>query len=111
MTNYSKGANFERQIKAELELKGYLVIRAAGSHGIVDLVAFRPPRKPYATGETWFVQCKIHGTMSPSERRELYETAARWGAWAVRASRPKRGEILYERLFTHGKEQWVEVFA
>jgi hypothetical protein len=49
--------------------------------------------------------------MSPAERRELYETAARWGAWAVRASRPKRGEILYERLFTHGKEQWVEIFA
>ena len=77
----------------------------------MDLVAFQPPRKPYATGVTWFIQAKIHGTMSPADRRELYETAAKWGAWAVRASRPKRGAILYERLFTHGKEQWVEIYA
>ena len=111
MTNYARGANFERTVKADLEKRGYLVIRAAGSHGIMDLVAFRPPRKPYATGETWFVQCKIHGTISPADRKELYETAAKCGAWAVRASRPKPGAILYERLFVHGKESWVEIYA
>jgi len=109
--NYARGANFERVVKADLEMRGYLVIRAAGSHGVMDLVAFRFPRKPYASGETWFIQCKIHGTMSPAERRELYETAAKWGAWAVRASRPKRGTILYERLFVRGGECWVEIFV
>ena len=111
MTNYRKGADFERTVKADLEARGYLVIRAAGSHGIMDLVAFRPPRAPHATGETWLVQCKIHGTISPADRKELYETAAKWGAWAVRASRPKRGAILYERLFVRGGECWVEIFA
>ena len=111
MTNYAKGATFERTVKADLEKRGYLVIRAAGSHGIMDLVAFRPPRKPYVTGETWFVQCKTNGVLSPADRRELYETAFKWGAWAVRASRPKRGKLLFERLFTHGKEQWVEIYA
>ena len=111
MTNYARGATFERTVKADLMLRGYLVIRAAGSHGIMDLVAFRPPRVPYVTGEIWFIQAKIHGKMSPAERRELYETAAKWGAWAVRASRPKRGTVLYERLFTHGKERWMEIYA
>jgi Holliday junction resolvase len=111
MTNYRKGADFERTVKADLMLRGYLVIRAAGSHGIMDLVAFRPPRKPYATGETWFIQCKTNGTMSPAERRGLYKAAESCGAWAVRASRPKRGAILYERLFVRGGECWVEIFA
>jgi Holliday junction resolvase len=111
MTNYRKGADFERTVKADLMLRGYLVIRAAGSHGIMDLVAFRPPRAPYKTGEVWFVQCKTNGKMSPAERREFYETAARFGAWAVRASRPKRGGILYERLFVRGGECWVEIYA
>ena len=105
MTNYARGANFERDVKRDLEGKGYLVIRSAGSHGAVDLVAFGP-KYP-----VWFIQAKIHGTMSPAERRELYRFATECGAWAVRASRPKRGEILYERMFTHGKEQWVEIYA
>ena len=104
MTNYARGANFERQIKAHLEAKGYFVLRSAGSHGTVDLVAFGPK------WPVWFIQAKIHGTMSPAERRELYRYANECGAWAVRASRPKRGEILYERLFVKGKEQWVEIY-
>jgi Holliday junction resolvase len=105
LNNYARGANFERDVKRDLEGKGYFAIRSAGSHGAVDIVAFGPKHP------VWFIQAKIHGTMSPAERKELYRFANECGAWAVRASRPKRGEILYERLFTHGKEQWVEIFA
>jgi len=103
MSNYARGANFERAVKKDLEGRGYLVMRSAGSHGVTDLVAFGP-KYP-----VWFIQAKIHGTMSPADRKSLYRNAEQCVAWAVRASRPKRGEILYERLFIHGKEQWVEV--
>jgi len=108
MTNYSRGASFERTVKADLKARNFLVIRAAGSHGIVDLVAF-PPMEGTIVREPWFIQAKTNGIMSPAERFELYECAASHGAWAVRASRPTRGTIRYERLFTHGKTQWVEL--
>jgi hypothetical protein len=109
MTNYARGANFERQVKADLEGKGYLVIRAAGSHGIMDLVAFKA--RWTDEGAIWFIQAKLNGKLSPAERRELFESAFSRNAWAVIVSRPKRGTILYQRLFTHGKEQRVEIFA
>ena len=52
MTNYSKGASFERRVKKELERLGYYVIRSAGSHGYADLVAFQAHRRPM------LIQCK-----------------------------------------------------
>jgi Holliday junction resolvase len=39
MTRYHKGRRFEYQVKRWLEDKGYLVLRTAGSHGFVDLIA------------------------------------------------------------------------
>jgi hypothetical protein len=108
LTNYARGANFERQVKADLEGKGYLVIRAAGSHGIMDLVAFKS--RWTDEGAIWFIQAKLNGKLSPAERRELFEAAFSRNAWAVIVSRPKRGVILYERLFVHGKTQRVEIY-
>lgn len=40
MTNYANGAAMERLAKAELESQGYKVVRSAGSHSLVDLVAW-----------------------------------------------------------------------
>jgi Holliday junction resolvase len=39
MTNYAKGAKYERKLGELLEREGYFVVRAAGSHSAVDLVA------------------------------------------------------------------------
>lgn len=39
LTNYSRGAAFERKIKKQYEEAGWFVVRAAGSKGPVDLVA------------------------------------------------------------------------
>lgn len=39
MTNYEKGSNRERYIKKKLEKAGYLVVRSAGSHSPIDLIA------------------------------------------------------------------------
>lgn len=109
MTNYARGASFERLVKKDLEDAGYLVIRAAGSHGIMDLVAFKA--KWPEPGSIWFIQAKTNGKMSPAEREKLYETAFSRNAWAVRAWRPARGVIQYDRLFTHGKTQYMEIYA
>jgi Holliday junction resolvase len=40
MTNYRNGVRLEYKAMHELEKDGWYVIRAAGSHGIFDLVAF-----------------------------------------------------------------------
>ena len=40
MTNYAKGYNYEREVKEQLEKQGYFVIRSAGSHSAIDLIAF-----------------------------------------------------------------------
>jgi hypothetical protein len=109
VTNYARGANFERTVKADLEGAGFLVIRAAGSHGIMDLIAFKA--KWTDEGAIWFIQAKTNGKMSPAERVKLFETAFSRNAWAVRAWRPVRGVIQYDRLFVHGKHQFVEIFA
>ena len=108
MTNYARGANFERDVKRDLEGRGYLVIRSAGSHGAVDLMACH--QNAGVAADWWLVQCKINGKASPAERNELYRIAEQCNAWAVIVSRPKRGAILYQRLFVRGHEQFVEIF-
>lgn len=40
--NYEAGRRLEWEVKADLEALGYIVIRAAGSHGHADLVALNP---------------------------------------------------------------------
>jgi len=108
MTNYARGANFERQVKADLEKFCHIVVRSAGSHGAVDLMACH--QNAGVAADWWLVQCKINGKVSPAERNELYRIAEQCNAWAVIVSRPKRGAILYQRLFVRGHEQFVEIF-
>ena len=105
MTHYSRGAAFERLVKADLEKRGYLVVRSAGSHGVADLVAV--PGDDCAGGATLLVQCKTSGRMSPKERQEMTATSMNYDALAVRAWRPKRGRICYDRP---DSGEWAEVW-
>lgn len=41
-TNYQKGRRLEYRVKKHFEDKGYLVIRSAGSHSPIDLIAISP---------------------------------------------------------------------
>lgn len=41
-TNYCRGRNLEYRVKELFEKAGYVVVRAAGSKGVADLVAIRP---------------------------------------------------------------------
>lgn len=70
MTNYERGAAFERRVLEELRSRGYEVFRSAGSRGKADVVAIRP-------GRILLVQCKRNGEIPRAEWNEVYELAAR----------------------------------
>ena len=60
-SNYKKGAYRERQARKLLEEEGYTVVRAAGSKGFADLVAFN-------SDHILFINVKLNQWPSPSER-------------------------------------------
>lgn len=73
--NYVRGAAFERQVKAYLEAQGWFAIRAAGSHGLVDVLAITP------TGSVCFIQCKTgKAKMSKQDKMDLDALASKYGA-------------------------------
>lgn len=116
MTNYASGANFERRVKADLEERGHkLVVRAAGSHGPVDLIVPRfmvtagmitmgkvvdAPEWPY------LIQCK---TRKPTtlERAKLM-TVSRYGI-CIMAWRDGR-KIVYEELRLTDPPHWMRIY-
>ena len=91
MTNYDRGAYFERQVAGHLRRDGYLVMRAAGSHGEADLVALKP-------GEVLLIQVKSNGYLLPAEWQQLLDTAVSVAAVPLLAHRPGPGRIVYWRL-------------
>lgn len=76
MTNYRRGADHERRAKSKLEAAGFFVVRSAGSHSPVDLVAFKEHTRPL------FIQCGLGGK-SKGELAELAVLAGRYDAMAV----------------------------
>jgi Holliday junction resolvase len=104
-TNYQRGADFERTVRDALygEHGAKLVVRAAGSHGKADLVAFFEPEEGFvgrkgrtedimrAVPVAWLVQVKKDGLLPKAEREELIaianETATEpYLAWHARRS-------------------------
>lgn len=51
MTRYTQGTGLEYDIMFMLKRSGYYVMRSAGSHGIVDLIA-------WWKNQIYFIQCK-----------------------------------------------------
>lgn len=66
--NYISGRNFEYRVKKYLESKDYFVLRSAGSHSMVDLLAIHR-----VFGWVLFIQCK-HGksNMDKKSKQRLY---------------------------------------
>ena len=91
MTNYSRGADFERRIASDLADNGFTTIRASGSHGIADIVALK-------RGLILMVQCKINGRISPADRHDLADIAHKAGGIALVAHRPSPRKLAYRRL-------------
>lgn len=95
MTNkmYARGRAKEYRVKKQLESEGWFVIRSAGSHSIVDLVAFKGFVDLDKVPAVWdtsygtppnnncsfrFIQCKPKGGyLSPEERAKKKELEER----------------------------------
>jgi Holliday junction resolvase len=84
-----RGSDRERQVMANLRDDGWVVYRAAGSHGCADLVALKRERKPLLVQ----VKCSAQGPFEhfgPEERRLLVEQAEVAGADAFLCWWPSR---------------------
>lgn len=92
---YGRGRALEYAMKDKLEKQGYFVVRAAGSHGVADLVAI----KYYKLGaEILFISCKIPMYAPPAERKALLDAAARYGAVAMITKKNPKGQWELQRL-------------
>lgn len=91
-TNYSRGADFERSVVRDLESKGLVAVRSAGSHKPADVVAM-------VDGMAFCIQCKRDGRLGPTEWNKFWEWCAVAGATPILASKGPRGTgIIYRRL-------------
>lgn len=102
MSNYRNGAAFEHRCKRELEAAGYFVVRSAGSHGEVDLLAI-PRVSLIRAGRvaSILVQAK-RGAMSPAERQALAVLAEDVDARPVVARYRARRPTLWVELTPAG---------
>jgi len=65
---YVKGRSFEYQIKKIFEKRGFNVMRASGSHGLFDLIAFKKNGNEI---ETIFIQTKTYKKPRSNPRKIL----------------------------------------
>lgn len=100
MTKYRQGADLERRVRDILVEAGYLVVRSAGSHTPLDLVALPRVRLPSfcALSAVLAVQCKRGGVLGPAEWNELYEAAQSVSAVPVLATYTPRKPIEFFRM-------------
>ena len=67
-------------MKVKLEREGFWVCRAAGSHGVADLVAIAPSTGVFGTRQIRFVSCKIPEKAPKQELEKLIAVAKKYGA-------------------------------
>ena len=99
MTRYSRGADFERKVKADLQANGWFVVRSAGSHGPVDLIAQAP-----GPSIAW-IQCKRDGKMSGRDQTDIINLAKAFDAIPILAY--KDNGVCYSELFADRKMDWT----
>ena len=89
MTRYRQGYRFELRVKADMESRGWWVIRAAGSHGSADLVGLK------AGEPALLLQCKADSARHKREGIALAALAESIDAEALLVRRVKR-RLVYE---------------
>ena len=80
MTNYKNGAAIEWRIKRQLESKGFIVIRSAGSHSEYDLIAIDKVSRTM-----FFIQAKPRSLSNKAKTRLQQEISWIDGNWVVKA--------------------------
>ena len=88
VTRYRQGYRFELRVKADMESRGWWVIRAAGSHGPADLVGLKAGEPPL------LLQCKANSVSHKREGIALAALAESMGAEALLALRLGR-KLVY----------------
>ena len=94
----SRGHDRERAVKKHLEGEGWLVLRAAGSLGVVDLVALRPRDRPLLV-EVKSTAKSPYERFGPADREALRDAATQAGAHAVLAYWPPRKRLSF--IYSH----------
>jgi Holliday junction resolvase len=108
VSGYRAGRDKEYKVRDHLVDNGYEVIRAAGSKGKVDLVAFKLWPDAWTDRHILFVQVKrIGGTIPPADRAELLRLAKIANAIPIVAHQPiPRRPLQYRRLTGPGPKDW-----
>ena len=87
---YAKGAKWERIVRSYFEGIGCLVVRSAGSKGLVDLVVIKSCYGP-SSEHVLFVQCKTDlKRLSRTDRTNLIRLGLKYNCAAILAY-PKYG--------------------
>lgn len=100
MSRYDAGRDLEYRVRDMLTAAGYLVVRSAGSKGIVDLVALPRIDSPAygALSAPLAVQCKRGGVLPRAEWNRLVTEALSVSAVPVLATYTPRQPIQLWRL-------------
>jgi len=96
-SHYSRGANFEREVRQFLSEDGWFVMRAAGSKGVVDLVALRERGNVLRVR---LISCKLNGYVPPAEREQLRKLKEELPHAEVLIARKENGSVVFERVET-----------
>lgn len=100
-TRYESGRAFEYRVRRYLEKRGLKVIRSAGSHSPVDLLAGRPGEGcgGWSPSVKFAVQCKHNKSrFGPQDASELIEWANAFDAIPILASNDSKGHIVTSRV-------------
>jgi len=106
----ARGASRERQVMKKLRDDGWVVYRAAGSHGCADLVALRYDRQPMLVQVKASQQSPFEH-FGPEARVALIEEAFRAGAQAMLGHWPAHGELRWipADLWPSGRERRTQI--
>jgi Holliday junction resolvase len=94
VSNKSRGLNRERQVRDWFEKRDWLVVRAAGSLGDVDLVCMKDGNTPLLV-EVKSTAAGPYHSFGPASREELRLAARLAGANATLAWWPPRGQLRF----------------
>jgi Holliday junction resolvase len=100
LTQYSRGADFERKVKADLQKHGWFAYRIAGSRGPVDVLAHDPG------GTVVNIQCKLNGVMGIQGRRDFEHYSKAGNALPILAFKDDDGSLQYSKIVGDGYEDW-----
>ena len=100
MSGATRGIYLERRVSEDLAKLGWFTIRAAGSHGVADVVAIR-------RGQVVLVQCKTDGQIRGAEWNRLYDLGETLGAVPVVAqyATATHRRIVYVHVTGHHKDR------